>query len=335
MNPHDIAFSGIGWEQILQLPPPPDSVPEIPEAPSQSDSFAGRPGCHERWLSLWPELLYDQSADGTYRRLYHHLLAAVDVAIGRVLEALDEHGMADDTIVMLTSDHGDLLGSHGGLMQKWYNAFDESLRVPLVVKGPGVDASPDGIDLPTSHVDLIPTLLGLAGIDPEQAQAGVAQHHTEARDLPGRDLSGLVTGSEPAAAFAEPIYFMTEDDISSGLNTKNLFTGTPFEPMDPVSRVESVITTQPTGADGTDELWKLNHYYERMDDWYADRGVAPNPLAAPAGDPFYELSNLTRDPEERTNLADTEPATVSELQTVLDEQREAKRLLPRHRNPVG
>ena len=46
--------------------------------------------------------------------------------------------MADDTIVVFTSDHGDLLGAHGGLQQKWYNAFDEAIRVPLLVKGPGV-----------------------------------------------------------------------------------------------------------------------------------------------------------------------------------------------------
>ena len=47
-------------------------------------------------------------------------------------------GMADDTIVVFTSDHGDLLGAHGGLQQKWCNAFDEATRVPLLVKGPGV-----------------------------------------------------------------------------------------------------------------------------------------------------------------------------------------------------
>ncbi len=46
--------------------------------------------------------------------------------------------MADDTIVVFTSDHGDLLGAHGGLQQKWCNAFDEATRVPLLVTGPGV-----------------------------------------------------------------------------------------------------------------------------------------------------------------------------------------------------
>ena len=48
--------------------------------------------------------------------------------------------------------------------------------------------------MPTSHVDLIPTLLGLAGIDPEQATAGVTAHHDEVQPLPGRDLSPVVRG---------------------------------------------------------------------------------------------------------------------------------------------
>ena len=47
-------------------------------------------------------------------------------------------------------------------------------------------ATPAGVDIPTSHVDLLPTLLGLAGIDVEQAAAGVAEHHDETQPLPGR-----------------------------------------------------------------------------------------------------------------------------------------------------
>ncbi len=78
-----------------------------------------------------------QPADLAYRKLYYYLHKVVDQAIGRILDALDSSGMADDTIVVFTSDHGDLLGAHGGLQQKWCNAFDEATRVPLLVRGPG------------------------------------------------------------------------------------------------------------------------------------------------------------------------------------------------------
>ena len=108
--------------------------------------------------------------------------------------------MADDTIVVFTSDHGDVLGAHGGLIQKWCNAFDEATRVPLLMAGPGIAPGGDGVTIPTSHVDLIPTLLGLAGIDVEQAAAGVAAHHDEAHPLPGRDLSGVALGTTAAAS---------------------------------------------------------------------------------------------------------------------------------------
>jgi len=129
VNPHDIAFSGAGWK-LLGFPDLDESVPDPGEAPSQSDSFAGRPRCQEEYRSTWAAMLYEQAADADYRRLYLWLHEIVDRAIARVLDGLHARGMGDDTIVVLTSDHGDLLGAHGGLQQKWYNAYDESLRVP-------------------------------------------------------------------------------------------------------------------------------------------------------------------------------------------------------------
>ena len=138
VNPHDIAFAGGLYKLLLGFDPPDDTVPEIPEAPSQSDSFAGRPACQEQFKSVWPQMIAEQPADLAYRQLYYYLHKVVDQAIGRILDSLEASGMADDTIVVFTSDHGDLLGAHGGLQQKWCNAFDEATRVPLIVRGPGI-----------------------------------------------------------------------------------------------------------------------------------------------------------------------------------------------------
>ncbi len=332
VNPHDIAFSGFGWEQLLQFGPPDDTVPDIPEPPSQSDPFTGRPACQEAFKAIWPQMIFQTATDLGYRRLYYYLLKLVDQAIGRILSALESSGMADDTIVVFTSDHGDLLGAHGGLIQKWCNAFDEATRVPLVIAGPGIATGGDGVTIPTSHVDLIPTLLGLAGIDIEQAGAGVATHHDEAHPLPGRDLSGIVRGTSARPTAESPIYFMTEDDVTRGVTQVNILNGTPFDPVSPPVNIESVLAALPTGEGGAQELWKLNHYYERLDDWYASQGIAPNPFAAPAAESQWELHNLSTDPEERDNRAADAPATLSNMKSVLEAERDTKRLVPTLRN---
>ena len=96
---------------------------------------------------------------------------------------------------------------------------------------------------------------------------------------------------------------MTEDDVTRGVTQVNILNGAPFEPVSPPINIESVIATLPTGQGGAQELWKLNHYYERLDDWYAGQGIAPNPFLPAAAEPEWELHNLTVDPEERHNRA--------------------------------
>jgi arylsulfatase A-like enzyme len=73
VNPHDIAFNGFGWEQLLGFGPLDDTVPAIPEAPSQGDSFAGRPPCQEAFKALWPKMIFESDTDLAYRRLYYYL----------------------------------------------------------------------------------------------------------------------------------------------------------------------------------------------------------------------------------------------------------------------
>jgi arylsulfatase A-like enzyme len=332
VNPHDIAFAGGLYELLLGAPGPGDSVPDIPQAPSQSDSFDGRPGCQEQFLNTWRKVIADVAPDVAYRRLYHHLHVLVDAAIERILDALEASGMADDTIVVFTSDHGDLLGAHGGLQQKWCNAFDEAVHVPMLVSGPGIEQLPDGLTSPTSHVDVIPTLLGLAGIDVERASDQLSSTHAEVHALAGRDLSPVLTGAAAVETVDDPIYFMTEDQVTSGLSQANVLTGERFESVGPPSCIESVVATLPTGAEGSPELWKLNHYYERLDEWNAAHGIAADPFAAPAAASELEMHNLSADPEERRNVVRDEPEVAARLRSILEDQREQKRLLPTLRN---
>jgi arylsulfatase A-like enzyme len=101
------------------------------------------------------------------REMIAHYWAMVDLIddqVGRILGALDKRGIADETIVVFTSDHGDWLGDHG-LFQKGLPHTRDLTRIPWIVRWPGVAEPGRRIAEPTSQVDLMPTLLDAAGVD--------------------------------------------------------------------------------------------------------------------------------------------------------------------------
>ena len=121
------------------------------------------------------------------RRGFYAAVAYMDELVGRLLEVLDETGLAESTVVIFTSDHGEMLGERG----LWFKMsfFEDSARVPLIVRGPGV--VPRRHAESVSHLDLAPTLADLAG-----AGSG---------DLPGTSLRPALegTGRAPGWAVAE------------------------------------------------------------------------------------------------------------------------------------
>ncbi len=101
---------------------------------------------------------------------YYGMLALIDHQVGRILSALQDQGLADNTIVIYTSDHGDLLGDHG-LYLKGPTPYEGLLNVGAVVRGPGVPAG-KVVDRPVSTLDLAATFTELGGASlPEGAQS--------------------------------------------------------------------------------------------------------------------------------------------------------------------
>jgi arylsulfatase A-like enzyme len=94
---------------------------------------------------------------------YYGMVAQLDHAIGRVLDALDERGLADDTLVIVTTDHGEFLGEHQMIFKGPFG-YDSLLRVPLLVRGPNIPANNVETD-PVGTIDLAPTMLAAAGVD--------------------------------------------------------------------------------------------------------------------------------------------------------------------------
>jgi arylsulfatase A-like enzyme len=89
------------------------------------------------------------------------MCSLVDTHVGRILAALEEADLAGNTAVVFTSDHGDMMGSHG-LLGKGY-MFEESVRVPLLIRLPGQGGSGRHIRGPVSQLDVVPTLLEALG----------------------------------------------------------------------------------------------------------------------------------------------------------------------------
>jgi arylsulfatase A-like enzyme len=114
----------------------------------------------------------------TMMKNYYRLASEVDTTCGRVLEALNAAGVADDTLVIFTGDNGYFHAEHG-LADKWY-PYQESIRVPLIIRDPRMAASKRGRtdDAFALNVDLAPTILAAAGVPPPPR-------------MQGRDLSPL------------------------------------------------------------------------------------------------------------------------------------------------
>jgi arylsulfatase A-like enzyme len=123
-------------------------------------------------------------ADRARERLagYYAHCSALDDAMGRLLRSLEEIGVADNTIVLFTSDHGDMVGSHGFYDKQC--PWDESIRVPFLLRAPG-RLRPGVRDVMMDSPDILPTLCGLAGVAKQP-------------DIQGRDLSAhLQAGTAP------------------------------------------------------------------------------------------------------------------------------------------
>ena len=125
----------------------------------QKDLPAQALGSHKKEHELLTDDLRQQAIQA-----YFASITFMDAQVGRVLDTLDRLGLADNTIVVFTSDHGYHLGEHG-LWQKM-SLFEESARVPLIIAAPGAGQEGGVAHTPVGLIDLYPTLTELCGVDP-------------------------------------------------------------------------------------------------------------------------------------------------------------------------
>jgi arylsulfatase len=208
VNPHDVMFydtdapgtpvqTARGITQVARDPVDPlyaQQWPfELPPNHAQALDAPGRPAAHRDFLKAHDALvgnIPDEAGRWQRRHNYYlNCLRDVDRNIATVLAELEAAGLMDDTIVVLTADHGDMDGAHR-LHAKGAVAYREQNNVPLVVRHPA-HAGGQRCNALSSHVDIAPTLVAMTGVEP-------ARHAALTRGLPGKDLSPLLT--QPAAA---------------------------------------------------------------------------------------------------------------------------------------
>jgi arylsulfatase A-like enzyme len=212
VNPHDVqeypgrglrglSYSptfvkgGYRFEDFKDLP--------IDLPPNVDDDLSTKPSVHaafRKLLAVGTGHVMTRERQLAYARFYAYLNQQVDAQILKVLEALDANGLTDDTIVVRTSDHGELGMSHGRMRQKFYNVYRETLNVPLIVSNPRLYPRPETTDAFASLIDVVPTLAAVAGT-PEPAQYG----------FKGRDLGPIL--SNPKASVQDVLHFTYEDDV--------------------------------------------------------------------------------------------------------------------------
>jgi arylsulfatase len=138
--------------------PVPPSVTEFPTGGYCKTLGALKTGPGHKLDKKNPDKVREQT------RQIFGMMTHIDNQAGRVMEALEEKGLTENTVVVWISDHGEMLGSHGG-MHKGLFPFDGSMRVPFIINVPWAENKGRVIHEPVSQIDLVPTVLDLCGVE--------------------------------------------------------------------------------------------------------------------------------------------------------------------------
>lgn len=162
----------------------------------------------------------DEQIWRNYLGAYYALVTEIDHCVGKILEALDEAGIADETIVIYTSDHGDFVGNHG-MVEKaaaGQNVYEDILNIPLIVRYPGNKQKGKRTAELVSLVDIYPTLAELLDLKMPQLKY----------PLQGQSFAGTLTKGKPM----KREYFVSESWSQATVITKEYKLGIMLDPTD-------------------------------------------------------------------------------------------------------
>jgi arylsulfatase len=312
VNPHDIMYGNgnvPGQPEVQKpvapevLPPPPaNSIYEkkwsfkLPPSLDESLTAPGMPKAlleyHKGWTA-WSGTIPPDRKD-MWTIFYNYYLNTIRDSgrnIGQIVNVLDEMNLWRDTVVVITADHGEMGGSHGGLKGKGPFSYEENSHVPFIIPHPAGKAGAKCLAL-TSHIDLVPTFVGLTGL-------GDAQRPQAVQALPGHDFSALLADLEKASltAVRPAVLFSyvgpsTVDADFLRTSMENLFLKKPSPPL---------------SQDKLDKRGLLSFVFDgryKFGRYYAPAAInTPRTLEEIFGNNDVQLFDLQSDPEEMHNLA--------------------------------
>ncbi|HET9728981.1 MAG TPA: sulfatase-like hydrolase/transferase, partial [Acidimicrobiia bacterium] len=246
--------------------------------PNFDDDLLDKPATHRQWRwdqqhGMWG-YIDPRDTKSWLRHLdyYVKLTQMGDDSLGTVLQALEASGAYDDTIVIFTSDHGDMCGSHG-LRSKGPFVYEEIMHVPCYVRVPGVTTGGTQASTLATHVDLASTIAALAGVDP-----------TAQPSLKGVDLSPALADTHRAVR--DHVLFAHDTAHTPNINQTRYAIRGFFDGRTKYARYYGVGGGKPsTGL------------------WGADPGKKLYDVDAAFEDHEHEWYDLENDPHELVNLA--------------------------------
>lgn len=233
-------------------------------------------------------------------QFYVYMQYLVNLQMARALEAFDAAGLAENTILVFTSDHGANTMAHNQMLQKFFTGYNEATQVPLVISSPLLNPTDTMREYvhPTSSIDLAPTLLGLAGFGAEQLALikPKIQNQTPVHDFVGLNLAPYLENGQPLPR--PGVLYFTEDDATKLADVPDPVNQGNFDfyvqrvndliaggaPLFPGSCVEPNALHMLCTGD-----WKYARYYDDAGTGQPDQ---------------FEMYHLPSDPRETTNLVD-------------------------------
>jgi len=125
-----------------------------------------------------------------YAAIYHGMVKYIDDQVGRILNRLDDLGLADNTLVVFTTDHGDMVGAHGCIGKSIASMYDDLVRIPLLMRLPGRIQPSTVVSQPVSQIDFMPTIMDYVGQPvPEKIHGQSMRPIVEGRSFRWRDYA--------------------------------------------------------------------------------------------------------------------------------------------------